>query len=32
MKEERNLGGPRPEGIPGLLIDEIDLTGIFSDK
>jgi len=21
--------GPRPEGIPGLLIDEIDLTGIF---
>lgn len=23
------LRGPRPEGIPGLLIDEIDLTGIF---
>lgn len=21
--------GPRPEGIPGLLIDEIDLSGIF---
>ncbi len=21
--------GPRPEGIPGLLVDEIDLTGIF---
>jgi Tfp pilus assembly protein PilP len=21
--------GPRPEGIPGLMIDEIDLTGIF---
>ena len=21
--------GPRPEGVPGLLIDEIDLTGIF---
>ena len=21
--------GPRPEGIPGLLIDEIDVTGIF---
>ena len=21
--------GPRPEGIPGLLIEEIDLTGIF---
>lgn len=25
--EER---GPRPEGVPGLLIDEIRLTGIFS--
>lgn len=24
-----SLRGPRPEGIPGLLIDEIDLTGIF---
>jgi hypothetical protein len=23
------LRGPRPEGVPGLLIDEIDLTGIF---
>ena len=23
------LRGPRPRGIPGLLIDEIDLTGIF---
>lgn len=22
-------GAPRPEGIPGLLIDEIQLTGIF---
>lgn len=21
--------GPRPDGVPGLLIDEIDLTGIF---
>jgi hypothetical protein len=21
--------GPRPEGIPGLMIDEVDLTGIF---
>lgn len=21
--------GPRPDGIPGLLIDEVDLTGIF---
>jgi hypothetical protein len=29
MKDERNLGGPRPDGIPGLMIDEIDLTGIF---
>ena len=29
MKEEPNLGGPRPDGLPGLLIDEIDLTGIF---
>ena len=29
MKEERNVGGPRPDGIPGLMIDEIDLTGIF---
>lgn len=23
------LKGPRPEGIPGLMIDEVDLTGIF---
>lgn len=23
------IEGPRPEGIPGLLIDEIDITGIF---
>jgi len=23
------IRGPRPEGIPGLLIEEIDLTGIF---
>jgi len=23
------LRGPRPEGIPGLMIDEVDLTGIF---
>ena len=29
MKDEHNLGGPRPDGIPGLLIDEIDLTGIL---
>ncbi len=26
------LRGPRPEGIPGLLIDEVDLTGIFRTK
>lgn len=26
------LRGPRPEGIPGLLIDEVDLTGIFKTK
>jgi len=24
-----NIRGPRPEGIPGLLIDEVILTGIF---
>jgi hypothetical protein len=23
------IRGPRPEGIPGLMIDEVDLTGIF---
>ena len=23
------LRGPRPEGLPGLLIEEIDLTGVF---
>ncbi len=28
-REAADLRGPRPEGIPGLLIDEIDLTGIF---
>lgn len=27
--ERRELSGPRPEGIPGLLIDEIKLSGIF---
>ena len=26
---EPEFRGPRPEGVPGLLIDEIDLTGIF---
>ena len=28
-REPTEQRGPRPEGIPGLLIDEIDLTGIF---
>ncbi len=28
-REGPMLRGPRPEGIPGLLIDETDLTGIF---
>jgi hypothetical protein len=28
-REPAESRGPRPEGIPGLLIDEIDLTGIF---
>lgn len=29
VREHRQTGGPRPEGVPGLLITEIDLTGIF---
>jgi len=28
-RENVELRGPRPEGIPGLLIDEIDVTGIY---
>ena len=28
-RQSTELKGPRPEGIPGLLVDEIDLTGIF---
>ena len=28
-QQAREFHGPRPEGIPGLLIDEIDLTGIW---
>jgi hypothetical protein len=33
VKPDRlELKGPRPEGIPGLLIDEVDLTGIFRTK
>jgi len=27
--ERPKFGGPRPEGVPGLLIDEIDVTGTF---
>ncbi|MEO6194740.1 MAG: hypothetical protein ABIS20_17140 [Thermoanaerobaculia bacterium] len=27
--DRQEIRGPRPEGVPGLLIDEIDLTGIF---
>lgn len=27
--ERPEFRGPRPEGIPGLLIDEIDLTGVW---
>lgn len=27
--EEPELLGPRPEGVPGLLIDEIEVTGVF---
>lgn len=29
VRERAAMRGPRPEGIPGLLIDEVDLTGIF---
>jgi len=28
-QQARDFRGPRPEGIPGLLIDELDLTGIW---
>jgi hypothetical protein len=27
--DRQEFRGPRPEGVPGLLIDEIDLTGVF---
>jgi Tfp pilus assembly protein PilP len=27
--DRQEFRGPRPDGIPGLLIDEIDLTGIY---
>lgn len=29
VRERVAMRGPRPEGIPGLLIEEIDLTGII---
>jgi hypothetical protein len=29
VRQGPQVRGPRPEGVPGLLIDEIDLTGIF---
>lgn len=29
VREAAAARGPRPEGIPGLLIDEIDLSGVF---
>ncbi len=29
VRERAAMRGPRPEGIPGLLIEEVDLTGIF---
>ena len=28
-RDRLEFRGPRPEGIPGLLIDEIDITGIY---
>ena len=28
-ERDRVTGAPRPDGVPGLLIDEIELTGIF---
>jgi Tfp pilus assembly protein PilP len=28
-RESRDNRGPRPEGIPGLMIDDIEVTGIF---
>ena len=28
-QDKAKVAGPRPQGIPGLLIDEIDVTGIF---
>jgi hypothetical protein len=28
-RDRPEFRGPRPEGVPGLMIDEIDLTGVF---
>jgi hypothetical protein len=28
-QDKAKAGGPRPPGIPGLLIDELDVTGVF---
>lgn len=28
-KKDPNLAGPRPDGVPGLLIDDIEVIGIF---
>lgn len=29
IPERQQIVGPRPEGIPGLLIDEVEVTGIY---
>ncbi len=29
VTEQAAILGPRPEGVPGLLIDEIEVTGVF---
>lgn len=31
-RDRPELRGPRPEGVPGLLIDELDLTGLFRTR
>jgi|GEM_PF-3075166 len=28
----RRAGGPKPDGVPGFLVDEIDLTGVVKTK
>lgn len=30
--QNRRLGGPKPEGVPGFLVDEIDLAGVVRTK